>query len=105
MATTKDNSTPAGGLASLTDRELLLFVHQDLSRQVKASETAVLTEIDGVRKAITQLAPLASKVDALIADTRGLSATVRRALGELKLAHARIVELEAVGARRAGRSR
>lgn len=98
-------STPAVDLASLTDRELLLFVHQDLCAKIKASETVALEEVDGVRRAVQDLAPLAGKVDALITDVRDLLAADRKVRGELKLAHGRIVELESTSVRRVGRSR
>jgi hypothetical protein len=98
-------SSPAVDLASLTDRELLLFVHQDLCAKIKSSEAAVLEEVDGLRHAVQDLAPLAGKVDALIKDVRDLDAAKQKAQAELKLAHGRIVDLEANGVRRAGRSR
>ena len=90
-------------LTKLTDRELLLYVHRDLSDRIDSVKRAILTEVEGVRVAVADLAPVAGKVDELIRDVRDMDAAVRTVKGESKLAHARIVDLEAVNGRRSRR--
>lgn len=97
MATRRDSKPPIADLSTLSDRELLLYVHQDLSRQI----AGVLVEVAGVRDAVVRLEAGAAKTDALITDMRRLAVRVTKneertgqVEANVKLAYGRIVDLE-----------
>lgn len=91
MATSKDD------LTELSDRELLLYVHRDLTRQI----AGLAVEVAGVRDAVREIAKDGPRVDALITDVRANTRAVREVTAALQLARARIVDLEAERGKRA----
>jgi hypothetical protein len=90
MATQHDNED----LSSLTDRQLLTAIYSELRsglRQVSAGLAGVELAVRDLTRAH---AATAGRTDALIVDVRALMADNSQIKGELKLAHARVLDLE-----------
>lgn len=89
MATKRDDD-----LSSLTDRQLLLAIYSEL----KEGLSRVSTELAGMALKLSEVAraqdATAGRTDALITDMRAVMTDGRKAKAELKLAHARVLDLE-----------
>jgi hypothetical protein len=85
---------PDSDLSSLTDRQLLMAIYAELRsglRQVSAGLAGVELAVRDLTRAH---AATAGRTDALIVDVRALMADSTRTKTELKLAHARVLDLE-----------